>query len=44
MWQWEKRLERMVSACGGMVVAMDVFLVFMAMLLTAIWFQCVINL
>lgn len=44
MWQWKKRIEQMVSACGGMVIAMDVFFVFMVILSAAIWIQFFINL
>ncbi|MHC2066136.1 hypothetical protein ACYFX5_01565 [Bremerella sp. T1] len=44
MWQWKKRLERLVTRRGGVVLTLDAFLVFMAISSAVIWIQFFINL
>ncbi|WDI41481.1 hypothetical protein [Bremerella sp. P1] len=44
MWQWKKRIERMVTRRGSVVLALDAFFVFMVILSAAIWIQFFINL
>lgn len=44
MWQWKKRIQRVVTRRGSVVLELDAFFVFMVILSAAIWIQFFINL